>query len=319
MAYNPSNFIDLTGLTYCGKEAQEIFSKDIYQIDLRQYGITFMDGVKGKMKIYTGEIGDAWQLYTCPFTPAGSASLAEAFIEPAAIKVNQENCYDTFWNTFLVDQTEISLRGGIPQTFGDWYFDKLRQKMSKEYQEIFWQGDTAHTASTKVYLKTVDGVEKKLSALPAANKVALSAITVDNVIAQLEAVIAKGIDVANAAEVDTENYKVFMNHSDLRVLEVALGKVCCPNSVNAVFANYARENGRIYVMGFEIVPTLQSRNTIIFGPVKNLVLGYDTFDSHLEYKLIDMRETTGDNMFRVLAISNIAVGIIMPELFVYGA
>lgn len=317
MAYNPSNFIDLTGLTYCGKEAQEIFSKDIYQIDLRQYGITFMDGVKGKMKIYTGEIGDAWQLYTCPFTPAGSASLAEAFIEPAAIKVNQENCYDTFWNTFLVDQTEISLRGGIPQTFGDWYFDKLRQKMSKEYQEIFWQGDTAHTASTKVYLKTVDGVEKKLSALPSGNTVELSAITVDNVIAQLESVIAKGIDVANAAEVDTENYKVFMNHSDLRVLEVALGKVCCPNSVNAVFANYARENGRIYVMGFEIVPTLQSRNTIIFGPVKNLVLGYDTFDSHLEYKLIDMRETTGDNMFRVLATSNIAVGIIMPELFVY--
>lgn len=312
-----ANFIDLTGLTYCGKEAQEIFSKDIYDIDLRQYGITFMDGVKGKMKIYTGEIGDAWQLYTCPFTPAGAASLAESFIEPAAIKVNQENCYDTFWNTFLVDQTEISLRGGIPQTFGEWYFGKLRQKMAKEYQEIFWKGDTARTASTQTYLKAVDGIEKKLGALPTGNTVELSAITVDNVIAQLEAVIAKGIDVANAAEVDTENYKVFMNHADLRVLEVALGKVCCPNSVNAVFANYARENGRIYVMGYEIVPTMQSRNTIIFGPVKNLVLGYDTFDSHIEYKLIDMRETTGDNMFRVLAISNIAVGIIMPELFVY--
>lgn len=312
-----ANFIDLSNITYCGKEAQEIFSKDIYDIDLRQYGITFMDGVKGKMKLYTGEIGDAWQLYTCPFTPAGAASLAESFIEPAAIKVNQENCYDTFWNTFLVDQTEISLRGGIPQTFGDWYFDKLRKKMSKEYQEIFWQGDTARTATTKVYLKATDGVEKKLSALPSGNKVALSAITVDNVIAQLEAVITKGIDVANAAEVDTEGYKVFMNHADVRVLEVALGKVCCPNSVNQVFANYARENGRIYVMGYEIVPTMQSRNTIIFGPVRNLVLGYDTFDSHIEYKLINMRDTTGDNMFRVLAISNIAVGIILPELFVY--
>lgn len=314
-----ANFIDLSNITYCGKEAQEIFSKDIYDIDMRQYGITFMDGVKGKMKIYTGEIGDAWQLYTCPFSPAGSASLAEAFIEPSAIKVNQENCYDTFWNTFLVEQTEISLRGGIPQTFGEWYFGKLRQKMSKEYQEIFWQGDTARTATTKVYLKATDGVEKKLSALPAGNKVALSAITVDNVIAQLESVIMKGIEVANAAEVDTENYKVFMNHADLRVLEVALGKVCCPNSVNQVFANYARENGRIYVMGYEIVPTMQSKNTIIFGPVRNLVLGYDTFDSHLEYKLINMRDTTGDNMFRVLAISNIAVGIIMPELFVYAA
>ena len=192
-----ANFINVSGLTYCGKEAQEIFSKDIYDIDLRQYGITFMDGVKGKMKMYTGEIGDAWQLYTCPFTPAGSASLAEAFIEPAAIKVNQENCYDTFWNTFLVEQTEISLRGGIPQTFGEWYFGKLRQKMAKEYQEIFWKGDEDYTGLTKTYLKAVDGIEKQLDEkVPSGNTIAGSAITVDNVVAQVEAVIMKGLEVA---------------------------------------------------------------------------------------------------------------------------
>jgi hypothetical protein len=310
-----ANFIDLSGLTYCGKEAQEIFSKDIYDIDLRQYGITFMDGVKGKMKIYTGEIGDAWQLYTCPFTPAGSASLAEAFIEPAAIKVNQENCYDTFWNTFLVDQTEISLRGGIPQTFGEWYFGKLRQKMAKEYQEIFWGGDTARTASTKTYLKAVDGIEKQLAGNSGVTKVSGASFTVDNAIAQVEAIIMKGIEVASNAEVDTEGYKLFMNHADARILEVALGKICCPNK-ESIFSNYARENGRIYIMGYEVIPSMISKGKMVFGPARNLVLGYDTFDSHIEYKLIDLRDTTGDNMFRVLAISNIAVGIIMPELFV---
>lgn len=314
-----SNFIDLSNITYCGKEAQEIFSKDIYDIDLRQYGITFMDGVKGKTKMYTGEIGDAWQLYTCPFTPKGAASLAEAYIEPSAIKVNQENCYDTFWNKFLVDQTEISLRGGVPQTFGEWYFEKLRTKMAKEYQEIFWQGDTARTATTKTYLKAVDGIEKKLSALESSNKYTVTAFTVANIIEQVEAIILKGIDVANAAEVDTEGYKVFMNHADVRVLEIALGKLCCGNSMSDRFANYSREGGRIFIMGYEVVPTMMSKNKVIFGPARNLVLGYDTFDSHLEYKLIDMRETTGDNMFRVLAISNIAVGVILPDLFVYGA
>lgn len=314
-----SNFINVSGLAYAGKEAQEIFSKDIYDIDLRQYGITFMDGVKGKVKLYNGEIGDAWQVYTCPFTPKGAASLAESFIEPAAIKVNQENCYDTFWNTFLVDQTEISLRGGVPQTFGDWYFGKLRQKMAKEYQEIFWQGDKARTDSTKTYLKTVDGIEKKMAALTSDNKYTVTAFTVSNIIEQVEAIILKGIDVANKAEVDTEGYKVFMNHADVRVLEIALGKLCCGNSMNDRFANYGRENGRIFVMGYEIVPSMIGKNKVVFGPARNLVLGYDTFDSHLEYKLIDMRETTGDNMFRVLAISNIAVGIIMPELFVYGS
>jgi hypothetical protein len=311
-----ANFINVSGLTYCGEEYRNIFAKDIYDIDLRQYGITFLDGVKGKMKMYTGEIGDVWQAYTCPFTPAGAASLAESFIEPVALKSNLENCYDTFWNTFLVDQTEISLRGGIPQTFAEWFFDKYRKKMSAEYQEIFWKGDTGYTGSTKVYVKVTDGIEKQLHDNSGVTKVSGATITIDNVIAQIEATIMKGLEVAGNAEVDTEGYKIFMNHQDVRLLEVALGKVCCPNSTNAVFANYARENGRIFVMGYEVVPTMQSKNKIIFGPARNLVLGYDTFDSHLEWKLIDMRETTGDNMFRIIAISNIAVGIVLPELFV---
>lgn len=311
-----TNFIDLSNLTYCGKEAQDIFAKDIYDIDLRQYGITFMDGLKGKTKMYSGEIGDAWQVYTCPFTPKGAASLDEAYIEPAAIKVNMENCYDTFWNTFLVEQTEISLRGGIPQTFGDWFFARLRKKMSKEYQEIFWQGDTDHSGDTKAYLEVIDGIEKQLADNENVEKVSGASFTVDNAIEQVEAVIMKGIEVAGENEVDTEGYKVFMNHQDARVLEVALGKQCSCNTTANVFSNYARENGRIFVMGYEVVPSMVSKGTVIFGPARNLVLGYDTFDSHLEYKLIDLRETTGDNMFRVIAISNIAAGIIMPELFV---
>lgn len=312
-----ANFIDLDNLTYCGKEAQDIFAKDIYDIDLRQYGITFMDGVKGKMKMYSGELGDVWQEYTCPFTPAGEASLAEAFIEPVAIKVNMENCYDVFWNTFLVEQTEISLRGGIPQTFAEWFFARLRKKMSKEYQEIFWQGDTdADSGETREYIKVTDGVEKLISSDENATHIDKAKLSVDNIIAQIEALVMAGIENAATAGVDTEGYKIFVNHADLRLLEVALGKSCCPNSTNAVFANYGRENGRIYVMGYEVVPTMQSRGYLLFGPARNLVLGYDTFDSHLEYKLIDMRNTTGDNMFRVLAISNIAVGVIAPELFV---
>lgn len=319
-----SSFIDVSGLSYCGEEAMQIFSKDIYNIDLRQYGVSFMDGVKGKVKIYNGEIGDVWQAYTCPFTPDGSVVLAESFIEPVAIKVNMEECYDKFWNTFLVEQTSISLNGGIPQTFSEWFFDKLRKKMSKEYQEIAWMGDTGITSASTgyAYKKVTDGWEKQLAdtltGASSGNVVTLSALTVDNVLAQVESVIMKGIEVAATAEVDTEGYKIFMNHADVRVLEVALGKVCCPNSVNAVFANYARENGRIYVMGFEVVPTLQSRNKIIFGPASNLVLGFDTFDSHIEYKLIDLRNTTGDNMFRIIALSNIAVGIVLPTLFVLG-
>jgi len=311
-----ANFIDVQNITYAGKELQEILSRDLFSLPLRDAGVTYMDGVKGKVKIYTGEIGDVWQEYSCPFTPQGAASLAESYIEPVAIKSNLENCYDTFWNTFLVDQTSISLNGGIPQTFADWFFGKYRQKMAKEYQEIFWQGDTAWTGTAKAYLAVTDGVEKKLAQATGATHITGAAVTVDNVLSQVEAVIMAGINAAAAGEYVTDNFKVLMNYQDYQLLKMALGKLCCGNSTTDRFSNYAKEGDKIYVLGYEVVATLISKNTIIFGDTRNLVLGFDTFDSHLEWKLIDMRETTGDNMFRIIALSNIAVGVVFPEGFV---
>ncbi len=136
-----------------------------------------------------------------------------------------------------------------------------------------------------------------------------------DIIAQVEAAVMHGIGKAAAAEVDTEAYKILLNKNDVRLLMIALGKDCSCNLTNSEFKNYAIENGRLFVMGFEVVPTEQTPSTVIFGPAKNLVLGFDTMDSHVEYKFIDMRETTGDNMFRVIAISNIGVGVIYPSLF----
>lgn len=312
------NFVNVGSLTYSGQEAREIFSKDIYDLDLRSYGIKFIDNVKGKRKIYDGELDDVWQEYSCPFTPSGAATLAESFIEPARIKVNMENCYDSWDDTYFVEQTEITLNGGVPQTFSEWFFDRLRKKMSKEYQEIFWQGDTAHAAETKKYLKVTDGIEKRLNGGEGVKLISGTKFTLSNIIEQVEAAVMAAIENAAKQGVDTENYKIFMNHSDIKLLAVALGKECCiSNSDVAIFKNYSKEGDKIYAMGFEIVPTMQSASSIIVGPATNLVLGFDTYDSHLEYKLIDMRETSGDNMFRVIAQSNIAVGILFPELFVY--
>ena len=100
------SFINVDNLTYSGKEGQEIFSKSIMDLDLRSYGLSYMDNLKGKQKIYSGDVDDVWQPYTCSFTPEGKVSLAESYIEPAAIKVNLEECYDKFWNTYLVERNQ---------------------------------------------------------------------------------------------------------------------------------------------------------------------------------------------------------------------
>lgn len=312
-----TNFTDFSGITYSGKEYQNILSRDLYSLDIRNYGVTLMDGVKGKQKIYKGEIGDVTQAYTCPFTPAGSASLAESYIVPVALKYNLEECYDQYWNTFMVEQTSISLRGEIPQTFAEWFFDKFRKKQAREYEAIFWQGDTARTASTQTYLKVTDGVEKQLASNSGVTSGAVTAFTVDNILAQVEGAIQSGLTKAAEGEYETANFKVLMNYADVQLLKMALGKQCCPNN-QSIFSNYAMgPDGGVIIFGFEVIPTMQSRNSIIFGDPRNLVLGFDTFDDHLSWKMIDLRNTTGDNAFRIVGIANIAVGILFPEGFVY--
>jgi hypothetical protein len=122
---------------------------------------------------------------------------------------------------------------------------------------------------------------------------------------------------AAEGEYETANFKVLMNYADVQLLKMALGKICCPNN-QSIFSNYAMgPDGGVIIFGFEVIPTMQSRNSIIFGDPRNLVLGFDTFDDHLSWKMIDLRNTTGDNAFRIVGIANIAVGILFPEGFVY--
>lgn len=306
-----ANFVDVQNLNYTGEYAKEIFVKNLYESKLKTYGITYMPGVKSRQQLVTGDVSDLFQKFTCPFSPNGQATLSEKWIEGVPMKVNLEQCYDAFWNTFLAAQTEISLNGGIPQGFFDWFFNGvLVPELSKEYEQIFWNGDKTSGATDT--LKIADGLITQLKADGQVNKITGAALTVDNIVAQVEAVALKAIEAADAA--DMSDYKIFMNVNDVRLLQVALSKEAILNT--QVWANFGREGDRIFAYGFEVVPCMIAKDNIVLAPAKNLVLGYDIADSEISYKIIDMRESTLDNTFRVGVITNIAVGYVYPELIV---
>ena len=306
-----ANFVQVNNLTYEGEYAKEIFVKNLYESKLKQMGITYMPGVKGKQQLVSGEVSDLFQKFTCPFEASGSATLAEKWIEGVAMKVNLEQCYDSFWPTFMAAQTEVSLNGGIPQSFFEWFFnDMLIKELGKEYEQIFWNGDKTSGATDT--LKIADGLVKQLNADSKVNKLTGSVLTVDNIVSQVEAVALKGIEAA--ADTDMTDYKLFMNVNDVRLLNVALAKEAILNT--QVWANFGREGDKIYAYGFEVVPCMIAKNNIVLSPAKNLVLGYDIADSEVSYKIIDMRQTTLDNTFRVGVITNIAIGYVYPELIV---
>lgn len=302
-----ANFAELGNINYCGKEAQEIFVKDLYESDLKGYGIRYMSGVKGKTQLMSGEVGDLFQEYSCPFTPSGEVTLSEQWIEPTAIKVNLEECYDAFWNSFLVEQTEISLNGGIPSTFYDWFFNNvLAKKLRKEYEEIFFNGEKGKGG----YLGLADGIVKKVNDAENSVKVSGAALTSANILG----IVGEVAEAINGLDAEVEGYKIFINHMDYRKLITALGNES--PLTTAIWSNFAKEGNKVFAYGYEVVPSRIAKNTILASHPMNLVLGYDVENGDIQYKIVDMRESTLENMFRVGVITNIAVGVVYPELCV---
>lgn len=307
-----SNFVAPENITYCGKEANEIMSKPIYETDLYGYGITYRPNVKGKEQLMSGEVGDLFQAYTCAFTPEGEVSLDEAWIEPFEMKINLEQCYDKFWKTFLADETRIAYVGesAIPRTFFQWFFDEqLVKEMKREYEDIFWNGDSAYTGSTRSYLKLGDGVVKKVNDDAKSVKVTGAALTVNNVLAQIQAVVEKA-DI----NVDEADYKVFLNKGQMKLVKTALGNAAI--SEHNVWNNWTKEGDKIFAFGIELVPSRIEKDVILMAPVKNLILGYDLESDATKFEILDMSRVTGDNSFRVIALCNMAVGLVYPELMV---
>lgn len=303
-----TNFVSPENIAYKGKEANEIMSKPIYESDLYSYGVTYRPGVKGKEQLVVGEVSDLFQTYTCAFSPNGEVSLAEQWIEPFTMKINLQECYDKYWPSFMAEETRRAYVGetNIPRTFFQWFFDDMLVKeMKKEYEEIFWNGDKTKSG----ILALGDGVVKKITESPKSQKISGATLTVDNILAQVSAVAAKA-DV----NVDDADYKIFINKGQMKILKTALGNEKIRD--NYVWSNFTKEGEKVYAYGFEVVPCRIAKDTILLAPNKNLVLGYDLESDQTSFQILDLSQVTGDNEFRVIAMCNMAVGIVYPELFI---
>ena len=302
-----ANFVKCDNITYHGKEANEIMSKPIYESDLYGYGITYRPGVKTREKLIMGEVSELFQAYSCAFTPNGEVALSEDYIEPINIKINLQECYDAFWNTFLAEETRRAYAGeNIPRTFFEWFFQEMLVKeMKKEYEDLFWNGDT----NKEGVLGLGDGVVKKVVNSGKAKTVVGATLTVDNILTQIEAVAAKASD-----DVADEDYRIFINKGQMRILKTALGNDKIFD--NQVWANFTKVDGKIFAYGIEVVPCGIEKNVILMAPAKNLVLGYDLESDQTSFQILDMSSVTGDNEFRTIALCNMAVGIAYPELAV---
>lgn len=317
MAINyPNSSIKVDNITYVGKQATEIYTKDLFEIDIvAQDAINVLTNVRGKQQLLSGKVKAWFEKYTCAWKNTTQSELAEKWIQTEPIDLGGEFCYGEFFGTYLTEALRVSINHNkdvVP--FTDWLFEHLRKEMSRAYQELFWRGDED---SNDVKLNAVDGIEKNLEESEDVEKINGSAFTVDNILAQVKAAVKKAIDLAGLAQIDTADHKVYMNWNDYKYLEMALGDLCCEVRGDRVFSNFTLSNGQIAIYGMPVVKTMQTPNTIIVAPSRALTLATDIFDSHITYKVVDMRETNLDDILRWRCITNLGTGILFDDLIVY--
>lgn len=312
----PNSSIKVDNITYVGQQATEIYTQDLFNIDIvAQDAINVLVDVRGKRQLLSGKVKAWFSKYACSWSNTTESSLEEKWIETEVIDLGGEFCYGEFFQTYLTEALRVSINHNQDVTpFTEWLFEHLRKEMSRAYQELFWRGDTA---SEKKEIKAVDGIEKKLEASAKVQKINGAAFTTDNILDQVKAAVKKAIDLAGVAQIDTADHKVYLNWNDYKYLEMALGDLCCEVRGDRVFSNYTMSNGQIAIYGMPVVKTMQSPSTVIVAPAKALTLATDIFDSHITYKVVDMRETNLDDVLRWRAISNLGTGILFDDLIVY--
>lgn len=312
----PNSSIKVDNITYVGQQATEIYTQDLFNIDIvAQDAINVLVDVRGKRQLLSGKVRAWFEKYTCAWKNTTESTLAEKWIETEAIDLGGEFCYGEFFQTYLTEALRVSINHNqdVPP-FTDWLFTQLRKEMSRAYQELFWRGDED---SNDVKLNAVDGIEKKLEESEDVEKIDGAAFTVENILAQVKAAAAKAIELAGTAQIDTDEHKIYLNWNDYKYLEMALGDLCCEVRGDRVFSNFTKDGGGIAIYGMPVVKTMQTPSTIIVAPAKALTLATDIFDSHLTYKVVDMRETNLDDILRWRAISNLGTGILFDDLIVY--
>lgn len=312
----PNSSIKVDNITYVGQQATEIYTQDLFNIDIvAQDAINVLVDVRGKRQLLSGKVKAWFEKYTCAWKNTTEQTLAEKWIEAEVIDLGGEFCYGEFFQTYLTEALRVSINHNkdvVP--FTDWLFEQLRKEMSRAYQELFWRGDEDSAEKT---LNAVDGIEKKLEESEDVEKIDGADFTVDNILAQVKAAAKKAIELAGAAKIDTADHKIYLNWNDYKYLEMALGDLCCEVRGDRVFSNFTKDGGGIAIYGMPVVKTMQTPSTIIVAPAKSLTLATDIFDSHITYKVVDMRESNLDDILRWRCITNLGTGILFDDLIVY--
>lgn len=268
-------------------------------------------GVKSSTKVATTTFPNVLVAETCDFTSSSNV-LSAVTMTVCPIQAQVQICKKDIESSYVsLEMAKGSMNWNVP-SFMSHYWEVLAAEIQAEIASIMWVGNTAGTGATytgnNAYRTLCDGYEKQLKANALVVDVTLTASTVANVIANLEAVLAAA--PAQILSAKKSDLRFYVASDVFSKFQIAASK---GNTISFVTELLGANFGGISI----IEAPGMSAGHIVLTRVQNLVYLLDGESDSTDLKAIDLTETTGQPLLRTAAYLKIGFGILNPEEIVF--
>ena len=285
--------VDFTNTNYAGTAAVPFVAPAILSADTIANGYcTVLDNVRYKTNLRKVS-GGTVEARTCGFAGNGSLSVDDVQLVLTELQVNEEICNHELARTWAAEQ----MRGnyaGVPGDYEQYLAQYVASRVAEDIEKNIWQGKYNHTdgstSGTGVPL-LFDSIMSAYVAGAGTNEDATStaAFTATDIDDKLAALVALLPD----ALVGDPATKIYMSRKSFQLYFQFLAS----GDNNPVLATQMAK----FYLGYEIItPAGFPDDTLLASRVDNLYFGTNVLTDHVEARFIDLRNTTGADLTRIL-------------------
>ncbi len=261
-------------------------------------GISVQTNVKYKRKIKKLASSDIVQAGSCDFTPTSGLTITEASLEPCEYKINETICFEDIYQTWdSADMAAGINNENLPQSLLDAITEAYVKQFAHEVEEMIWQNNYPSGSSdcfTGFLRQLLDG---------GAVTGATSAVTSSNIVTLLNKAYAL-VPSCILGKPKSE-LVIFLSHKALAMYEMNLATQGVRTSIEAGVPT-------LYGIELKAISGLPDDDIIIIAERANMFVGTDLMSDFNEIKLIDMRQTTGDEAVRFILKAKLDVAVAYP-------
>ena len=253
--------------------------------------IEVLDNVryKANLRKFDGAvIGDA----TCTFTPpsSGQLSLTDVVLTTVALQVNEQVCNKDLRTAWESEQ----MRGqssDSPADFQAFAAQYVAARVSESVERNIWQGKyaIADGGTTGAYNNFAGIMNHIVAGAPTVEDLLTGVTTKTNILGRLTD-LSEQIPDALAGDPDT---KLYMSRGMKQLYYGALAGTAELTFHAAEAANFFN--------GYEIItPGGMPNDSFLFSKKENLYFGTDLLTDHIEAAVLNLMQTTGDDVTRII-------------------